>query len=120
MVKKWATEFKHGRESLEDDLHQDNASAHKSNVAMAAIWECGFQLAEHPPYSPDLVHPDYYLFPKMKKELSGCHFHTNDDVKQAVEAFLEAQNATFYREGIQMLQHCWTKCVSLQGDFVEK
>ena len=57
---------------------------------------------EHPPYSPDLAPSDNYVFPKMRKELSGCHFCTDYDVKQAVEAFLEAQDATFHREGIQM------------------
>ena len=38
---------------------------------------------------------DYYLFPKMKKKLSGHHFHTDDDVKQAIEAFLDFHNSTF-------------------------
>ena len=56
-------------------FHQDNALAHTSTVAMAAIQKCGFQLVEDPPYSPDLVPSDYYyLFPKMKKELDVHHF----------------------------------------------
>ena len=55
----------------------------------------------------------------MKKELRGRRFRT-DNVKQAIEAFLEAQDATFYREGIQILQQRWTKSASLQGDNVEK
>ena len=110
----------HGKLSLGVLFHQDNAPAHKSTVAMAAIQECVSQLVEHPPYSPDLAPSDYYLLPKMKKELSGRHFRTDDDVKQANEAFLEAKDAIFYREGIQMLQHRWTKCVTLQGDYIEK
>ena len=36
-------------------FHQDNAPAHTSTVAMAAIQKCGFQLVEHPPCSPDLA-----------------------------------------------------------------
>ena len=57
----------------------------------------------------------------MSKELSSHHFHTDDDINHAVEAFLEVQDATFYREGIQVLQRHWKKCVfSLQGDYVEK
>ena len=63
---------------------------------------------------------DYYLFPKMKKELSGSHFRTDNGAKQAVKAFLEAQDATFYREGIHMLQNRSSKYVNLQGDYVEK
>ena len=57
---------------------------------MAAIQKCGFQLVEHPPYSPDLAR--YYLFPKLKKELGCHHFATDDDVMNAVDRFLRAQN----------------------------
>jgi histone-lysine N-methyltransferase SETMAR len=28
----------------------------------------------HPPYSPDLSPPDYFLFPKLKMKLKGLHF----------------------------------------------
>ena len=101
-------------------FHQDNAPAHKSTLAMAAIRECGFQLIEHPPYSPDLAPSDYYLFLKMKKELSGHHFRTDDDVIQAVNHFLDTQDADFYKDGIRMLHDRWTKCVNLRGDYVEK
>ena len=47
----------------------DNAPAHKSVVAMAAVCDCGFELVDHPPYSPDLAPPsDYFLFSNMKKQ----------------------------------------------------
>ena len=36
-------------------FHQDNAPAHKSVIAMAALHDCGFKLLDHPPYSPDLA-----------------------------------------------------------------
>ena len=111
-------ETRHGKLSLSTLFHQDNALAQKSSVAMAATQECGFQPVEHPPYSPDLSHSDLLPIPQDVNRPSGRHFHTDDDVKQAVEAFLEARDAT-YREDIQMLRHCWTKCVSSQGDYVE-
>ena len=79
-------------------FHQDNAPAHTSTVAMAAIQKCGFQLVEDPPYSPDLVPSDYYLFPEMKKELSGHHFARNDDVMNTLDHNLRNQNGAFYTE----------------------
>ena len=36
-------------------LLQDNAPAHRSQVAMTAVSRCGFELLPHPPYSPDLA-----------------------------------------------------------------
>ena len=87
---------------------------------MAAINECGFELLEHLPYSPDLAPLDYYLFSKLKRELSGRHFDTDDDVIDAVNQFLEDQPPDFYKAGISMLYNRWTKCVDLQEIYVEK
>ena len=50
-------------------FHQDNAPEHKSVVAMAAVHDCGFESVDHPPYSPDMVPSDYFLFPNMKKKI---------------------------------------------------
>jgi len=33
---------------------------------MSAIHDCGFELVNHPHYSPDLALLEYYLFPNMK------------------------------------------------------
>ena len=101
-------------------FHQDNAPAHTSAVAMAAIHGCGFEILSHPPYSPDLAPSDFHLFPKMKLELSGRRFTTNDDVIEAVEEYLQSKDAAFYEQGIRALQHRWTKCVNCRGDYVEK
>ena len=46
-------------------LLQDNAHAHTSQVAMTAANKCGFEILPHPPYSPDMAPPDFYLFPKL-------------------------------------------------------
>ena len=97
-------------------FHQDNAPAHKSAVTMAAVSGCGFELADHPPYSSDLAPSDYFLFPNMKKHLAGKQYLTGDEVISAVEDFFEDQDESFYTTGIQTLQHLWMKCVcGLQG-----
>lgn len=45
----------------------------------------------------------YNLFPKLKKELSGRHFDSDDDVMAASDPFLEVQDSDFFKEGICML-----------------
>ena len=57
-----------------------------SVIAMAAINDCGFDLIQHPPYSPDLTPSDFCLFPKSIKAISGTHLQADDDVIHAVEA----------------------------------
>ena len=71
---------------------------------MAAVHDCGFELVDHPPYSPDLAPFDYFLFPNMKKHLAVKQYRTDDEVIAAVEDFFKDQNESFYTTGIQALQ----------------
>ena len=57
---------------------------HKSHVASNAIHNAGFELMEHPPYSPDLAPSDFYLFSKLKECLRGNKFNSDDEVMTAV------------------------------------
>ena len=52
-------------------LLNDNVPAYMSQVAMTAATECGFEILPHPPYSPDMAHSDFHLFPKLKSNLHG-------------------------------------------------
>ena len=47
-------------------FHQDNAPAHKSVLAMGKLRDLHYKFLEHPPYSPDLAHLDFLLFPKLE------------------------------------------------------
>jgi hypothetical protein len=50
-------------------FHWDNAPMH--TAALVSDWfdAHGVQRLEHPPYSPDLVPPDFFLFRKVKEGL---------------------------------------------------
>ena len=81
-------------------LHQDNAPAHKSLVAIFAVHDCSFKLIDHLPYSPVLARLDYFLFPNLKKHLAGKRYESDDDIISAVEDFFEGQEENFYSTGI--------------------
>ena len=72
-------------------LLQDNAPAHTSQVAMTAATECGFEVLPHPPYSPDMAPSDFYLLPKLKANLCGTQFGSNEGVIKAVNEYLGDQ-----------------------------
>lgn len=101
-------------------LLHDNAPAHTSHFARAAVAESGFVELPHLPYSPDLAPSDFFLFPRMKAELKGTHFSDNEEVGDAVHTYLGKQNEDFYSEGIRMLAARYRKCIDLSGDCVEK
>lgn len=101
-------------------LHQDNAPAHTSAVAKAAIDECGFELLQHPPYSPDLAPSDFHLFRFLKELLRGQKFDSDENVIHAIDDWCEGLHESFFLDGVKALERRWEKCVELSGDYVEK
>ena len=101
-------------------LLQDNAPVHTFRVAVAAAEECGYEILPHPAYSPDLAPSDYHLFPKLKSELRGRKYDSDDDVMDAVNGVLTVLPKAFFSTGIVKLEKRWMKCIRVQGDYVEK
>jgi histone-lysine N-methyltransferase SETMAR len=50
-------------------LHHDNAPAHKAISVKQFLAQKSITEMEHPPYSPDLVPNDFWLFPKVNSVL---------------------------------------------------
>ena len=75
---------------------------------------------DHPPYSPDLAPSDYQLFPNMKTWLATQRFYDDADLQAGVNELLKSQAATFYDDGINKIMHRYDKCLTLNGDYVEK
>jgi hypothetical protein len=63
---------------------------------------------------------DFYLFPKLKTKLRGRRFGSNEGVMEAVNEFFEDQSREFYFEGLNKLEQRWTKCIDVEGDYIEK
>ena len=62
-------------------LLQDNAPAHTSQVAVNAASDCGFRILPHPPI--------HLIWPRLTStSLLSSKFETDDEVINAVEAFL--------------------------------
>ncbi len=55
-------------------LLHDNASPHTADDTVELLQQSGIPLLDHPPYSPDLAPCDYFLFPRLKNDLSGHRF----------------------------------------------
>ena len=98
----------------------DNAPAHRARQAVETADQCGYEILPHPPYSPDLAPPDFCLFPNLKKSLIGRRFENIEDAISAVEEWFQAQNDTFYSQGLLKVNDRWQNCLTLHGDYVEK
>ena len=101
-------------------FHQDNAPCHKSVISMSKIYELGYQLLPHAPYSPDLAPSDFCLFPNKKKNYAGHKYATNSEAIEATNGYFERLEESAYRNAIKALEHRWTKCQQVEGDYIEK
>ena len=87
---------------------------------MATFRVSGFDEIDHPPYSTDLAHSDFFLFPNLKKNLRGRRFADSSEVISATEAYFGQQDKSFFSDGLKLLKSRFEKCVALKGDYVEK
>jgi competence transcription factor ComK len=63
---------------------RDNALAHRALATQKKLAYLVFQCLDHPPYFLDPAPLDYHLFPGLKKQLKGCHFSSDAEVRSYV------------------------------------
>ena len=63
---------------------------------------------------------DYFLFPNLKKGIRGRHFRSNEEVMAAVEEWVGDKDPGFFSSGLMALKHHWSKCIILEGNYIEK
>ena len=101
-------------------FQQDNARVHTSKIAMESVERNGYELIPHPACSPDLAPSDYFLFPNLKKDIRGRHFRSNEEVVAAAEEWVRDKDAGFFSSGLIALEHRWSKCIILEGNYIER
>ena len=101
-------------------LQQDKARVHTCKVAMDAVERNRYELIPHPAYSPDLAPSDFFLFPNLKKDIHGFHFRSDEEVVTAVEVWVSRKDPDFFSSGLMALEHHWSKCITLEGNYIEK
>ena len=108
------------RKSRVCDLYYlcDNAPIHTSTLSTRKIQHCGLKTLAHPPYSPDLVPSDFYLFNHLKKYLRGKKFDCKEELKEAVCSFFMEKSPIFFEKAFSDLTILWRKCINVGGNFL--
>ncbi|KAI6651205.1 hypothetical protein LOD99_5352 [Oopsacas minuta] len=65
-------------------FHHDNASSHTAIRTRELLENSGLKTLPHPLYSPDLAPCDFWLFPRLKDQLRGRRFSTNEELRGAL------------------------------------
>lgn len=84
-----------------DLFRHDNAPTHKILFSIAVMRDCGFEILDHAPYSPDLTTSDYHLFPNMGKIFAGNQYRSVNDVIYSVYNIFDQQNESIFASWIR-------------------
>lgn len=101
-------------------LHQDNAPGHRAESTQLEISLLGFEILEHPPYSPDLAPMDFRVFPELKSSLRGIRFDSAEDLTKQTQRIVSSLTPEWYTETYSKWVDRHKKCVDIAGDYVEK
>ena len=80
-------------------FHQDNTPVHNSILVTDYFSKMGIKTVPHPPYSPDLVPCDFWLFPKLR----GCGYETIEERKEAVTKVIDTLTQKDFHGAFQKL-----------------
>ena len=100
-------------------LLHDNASSHKCEVVKSFLASEKVKVLNHPPYSPNLSTFDFFLFPRLKKMLSGNKYASRRSLGSAIYQCLQQipkeDYVSAFRDWVKRLQ----KCVSVKREYFE-
>ncbi|GBO33455.1 Histone-lysine N-methyltransferase SETMAR [Araneus ventricosus] len=100
-------------------LLHDNTSPHRALIVKKYLARHSITTLEHPPYSPDLAPPDFYLFPRLKMKLKGHRFEDSDEVIENATKHMKDLSNNGFQECFEQLYERWKKCVDAGGNYFE-
>ena len=100
-------------------LLQDNAGPHRKREVLQTLDTWSWELLPHPPYSPDLSPCDFFLFPRVKNQIRGQHFSSEQEVNEAYRQSLTTVTKLGLHDGIFDLVSRWRKCIEHEGSYFE-
>ncbi len=100
-------------------LHHDNTSSHTAIPTLALIGESDIDMLAHPPYSPDLVPCNFFLFPCLKNMFRGFRYASLVAMERAVKDGLRNIPPEEFAAAIDTMPICWMKCIKAEGQYFE-
>lgn len=100
-------------------LLHDNARPHIARSVKDTLLTLGWEVLEHPAYSPDIAPSDYHLFRSMQNSLTDVHFETLEEVRKWVDDFIKSKDEKFFYIGIHSLPEKWLKVIDNNGEYFD-
>ncbi|UYV70267.1 hypothetical protein LAZ67_7002330 [Cordylochernes scorpioides] len=96
-------------------LHHDNVTSHTAFINTNLLARSNTPVIPHPPYSPDLAPFDFFLFPRLKREMKGKHWETVENIQHHVTTFLRSIPVEEFQGASQAWQTSLLKCIDAGG-----
>ena len=77
-------------EIVSEDLAMRKICAKLVPKVLTYLTRIGVTTIPQPPYSPDLAPADFFLFPRLKRELKGRHLGTLDNIQATTTTLLNS------------------------------
>ncbi|UYV68306.1 hypothetical protein LAZ67_5003808 [Cordylochernes scorpioides] len=100
--------------------HHDNDTSHTAFIITNFLARSNTPLIPHPPYSPDLAPCDFFLFPRLKREMKGKHWETVENIQHHVTTFLRSIPVEEFQGAFQAWQTRLRKCIDAGGMYFEE
>ena len=104
---------------IRSHLLHDNAFSHKCEVVKTFLASEKVKVLNHPPYLPDLSPCGFFLFPSLKKMLSGNKYTFRSSLGsafyQCLKQIPKKDYLSAFRDWVKRLR----KCVSVKGEYFE-
>jgi hypothetical protein len=96
-------------------LLHDNAPTHKAVRFCQFLTQMYVIALYHPPYSPYLPPPDYFLFPKLKMKLKGLNSADIVEIQVSVTDELKKVQKDEFSAAFQKLNDCARAFIHVNG-----
>lgn len=100
-------------------LQHDNAPCHKAKLVTDFLSQEKVKTVPHPPYSPDLAPCDFFLFPRLKKYLTGRRYGSRAALGSGVYQCLMGIPIKDYERAFQQWIKRLKLCISHGGEYFE-
>jgi hypothetical protein len=100
-------------------FHWDNAPVHTAAVVQDWFAARDIRRLNHLPYLPDLACADFFLFPRVKEQLSGISLN-QETLKKNWEGVMQTIAVEEFAPAFLSWLECCEKCIQIGGDYVKK
>ena len=100
-------------------LQHDNAPSHMALEVTNYLTQSQTPMVPQPTYSPDLAPCDFFLFPRLKRELKRKHWESVGNIQAYVTRLLKGIPVEEFQGVFQAWQNRLCRCIDAGGGYFE-